>query len=158
MPLSLSGLHTTFFCSATTIGCLGFHEPGTCEGGLPLNLLLLGPMGVASISKVGTSRDCGNGEDGLEVRQTLCGSQTNDCRPIKRSVLIILEDEFSSGVAMPELDSGRKVAIEALLLGWKTWPAGDGLTAKEPLLAFIITCFPLFSLGAFSLSSLTAGR
>lgn len=82
MPFSFSGLQTKcFFCSATTVGCLGFHEPA-CEGGLPLNLLLLGPTGVASIVEVGTSLDCGNGEDTLEVRHTLCGSQTNDWRPV----------------------------------------------------------------------------
>lgn len=158
-PLSFSGLHTTFFCSATTVGCLGFHDPGTCEGGLPLNLLLLGPIGVASI---GASLDCGNGEDTLEVRHTLCGSQTNDWRPMTRSVLISLAEDFWTGVDMPELDSGRKVAIEALLLGWKTWPvvvAGDGLTAMEPRLA-CRTCFRLFSLETllFSFSSLTTGR
>lgn len=111
IPLSFRGLQTScFFCNATTVGCFGFHEP-TAEGGLPLNLLLRA-IGVASTC-------CGNGEDTLEVRQTLCGSQTKDWRPMARSGLSRAEG-FGSGVDMLELDSGRKVAMEALLLGWKT--------------------------------------
>lgn len=155
MPFNFSGLHTKcFFCSAITVGCLGFHEP-ICEGGgLPLNLLLLGPTGVISI--VDDSLDCGSGDDTLEVLHTLCGSHTNDCRPMTLSGRI--------GVFTFELDSVWKVAIEALLLGWKAlWlldvVAWDGLTAIEPRLGFRI-CFVWFSLDMllFSLASFTTGR
>lgn len=87
MPLCFSGLQTKcFFCSANTVGCLGFHDPPNCDGGLPLNLLLLCPTGVASTAGVG------GGEDTLEVRHILCGSQTNDCRPMARSFLSLAEE------------------------------------------------------------------
>ena len=107
MPLNLSGLHIKGFrCNAMTVGCFGFHEPACAVGGLPINLLLLeAAVGVAS-TVVST----------LDVRHTLCGSHTNDCRPKTQSVLSLALELFS-GVGTMEFGSGRKVAMEACLLG-----------------------------------------
>lgn len=160
--LNLSGLHTTcFFCNAMTVGCLGIHEPG-CDRGLPWNLLLLGPTGVASADITLDISLRGNGEDTLDVRHILCGSHTNDCRPITRSVLTWAV-ELCRGVLMFALDSGRRVAMEALRVGWTTLLVSEGvaLIAMEPRLAFNVV-FPLFAvpdaLEVFSLSSSTTGR
>lgn len=163
MPLNFSGLHTRcFLCSATTVGCFGFHDPA-CVGGLPINLLLLEPaaVGVASTVILAPSFSCGNGEHTLDVRHTLCGSHTKDCLPTTRSVF----NRFGlSGVITLAFDSGRRVAMEALLLGWRIFwlVAGGGLTAMEPLLAAKTVVLPPFVddeiiiLGIFSLSSLLA--
>lgn len=167
-PLDLNGLHTNCFrCSAITVGCFGFHEPAppTWERGLPINLLLLGPAGVPSTAARGVSFDCPpNGDCGLDVRHTLCGSHTKDCRPITRSFLSRADALLLSGVVMFEDDdgSGRNVAMEARLLGWIGWvDACWGLTAIEPLLGFN-NDIPLVEavdvLVEFSLSSLETGR
>lgn len=159
-PLDLSGLQISgFLCSATTVGCFGFHEP-IWEGGLPINLLLLEPAaGVPSTVARDDSLDCGNGDCCLDVRHTLCGSQTKDCRPITRSFLNRV-DEVLTGVVMLEDDSDRKVAIEARLLGWIAWVLawGGGLTAIEPRLGNNVAALVEDTLDKFSLSSFGTGR
>ena len=117
MSLNLSGLQTRCLrCNATTVGCFGFHEP-CCVGGLPINLLLLLELiGVASTVAVAFSITPGNGDCILDVRHTLCGSHTNDCLPT-RLLLDGTREVLLSGVAAFMFDSGRKVAMEARLLG-----------------------------------------
>lgn len=148
MAFIFNGLQTNcFFCSAITVGCLGFHEPTCCDGGgLPINFLLLcEPMGVSSTGKLDTSLTWCKGEFTLDVLHTLCGSQTNDCLPITRSVLIRALDLFIGVVTLALfVSAGRNVAIDARLLGWWwiDWfgaAAGEGLTAIDPRLAFMIT-------------------
>ena len=91
----MSGLHTNGFrCSATTVGCFGFHEPA-CVGGLPMNLLLLlMAVGVVSTAVLNS----GNGENNLDYR-AFRGSLTNDCRPIALPCLN-REAELWSGVVI----------------------------------------------------------
>lgn len=81
-------------------------------------LLLCEPIGVSSTGKLDISLTCCRGEFTLDVRHTLCGSQTNDCRPITRSVLIRALDLFIGVVTLVLFVSvGRNVAIDARLLG-----------------------------------------
>ena len=83
-----------------------------------MNLLLREPMGVAPIGvAIDDSFACAIGESILDVRHILCGSQTNDCRPMNRSFL----GRAAELLKVEMLDSGRRVAIEARLFGCKTW-------------------------------------
>lgn len=123
MPLSLSGLHTKCFrWSATTVGCFGFHEPAC---GLTMNLLLTvaaahGDDTAPAASTEPAVFNSGNGVNILEYR-AFRGSLTNDCLlipppPPSHFETAAAEVEWWSGVIRFD-DSGRKVAIETLLLG-----------------------------------------
>lgn len=134
MPLAFKGLHTSvFLCSATTVGCLGFQEPGACVGGLPMNLLLhLIAVGVLSKAVLSS----GMGENSFEYL-AFRGSLINDCLPIAFPFWC-RDREVWSGVVMCELVSGRRVAMDTRLFGWIACVVeGVGLTAIDILLGII---------------------
>lgn len=158
MPLTFKGLHTSvFLCSATTVGCLGFQEPGAWVGGLPMNLLLH-PIAVGVLSKA-VLLSSGMGENSFEYL-AFRGSLTNDCRPFAFPFWY-REREVWSGVVMCEFVSGRRVAMDTRLFGWIACVVeGVGLTAVDIRLGIIsILAFvgaAIVVLWLFSLQSVAA--
>lgn len=122
ISLSLRGLQIKDLrCSATAVGCLPIREPPACAcTGLPINLLLLLiEFGVVSIEVVLIS---GNGANKFEYRP----------------LLWFLITEVRSGVVISDVGSGRNVAMETLLLGWRSCAVDctctGGLMAMDTLL------------------------
>lgn len=121
-----------------------------------MNLLLLFiATGVVSDAPLNS----GIGEKSLEYRAFL-GSFTNDCRFTE--LALFKKELVRRGVDKCRLDSGRRVAMETRLLGWKTCPVEGGgarAAAMEIRLGFIkllvFTAAP--ALAMFSLSTAKIG-
>lgn len=127
-PLSLRGLHIKDLrCSG--IGCLAILE-SACVG-LPANLLwLLIKVGVVSTD------DAAIGANNLEYRAFLWFRNIDCCWTLLLP-MVDWEAEIWSEFVMSEVVSGRSVATETRLLGWRSCAfdgAGGGLTAMDDLL------------------------
>lgn len=120
-----------------------------------MNLLLLFiATGVLSDAPL----NAGIGEKSLEYR-AFRGSFTDDCRLTE---LAFCKRELARrGVDMSKLDSGRRVAMETRLLGWKTCPVEGGArpVAMEIRLGFIklLVFAAAPALAMFSLSTAKIG-
>ena len=131
-PRSFSGLHTKCSFAMRWRSDASASMNLACVGGLPTNLLLLGAIGVAITVAATPSLNRGIGDCTCDARHTLCGSHTNDCRPI---IWLVLSRalELLSGVVLYEFCLGEEggkrspsFGLQDLMCWWRWWFDNEG--------------------------------